>query len=402
MAVKKSIKSHNIFTQHLQKAKLHSGPSISRLHVSNFLITTIVMYGELLVSFGAVNEYPSPWCLISGLPIIGDVYEDFLPHNDILCDPTKYPPTVVKLLCIHVELCGFYKRDYIFCNWLLDHFYRGELTLVDREYEGGRPKSKKNSPPQVSSRPRMTTSNVTREGELAAFIAFWLSHFILPHGRDTVRSETCLMATLLAKGHRFFLAPMVLGYIYHMSHPGHLGEARATLPIHYSVELFLCLCSHCPDRKCPKEYPVLIRYAGYTHATLSLSQTRHVVRGVQFAYLWASIFLTTCELAEILLIWGCPMMIFDFTCSFKIVHIDSQLDNLSNESSKLRLKEQKILKEEERICKIQEDLTVQQRRKAKQVKVDLAGAGFSKLQDLEKEKDHPKNLIGSVISFNNV
>ena len=36
------------------------------------------------------------------------------------------------------------------------------------------------------------------------------------------------------------------------------------------------------------------------------------------------------------------------------------------------------------------------------VKADLIEAGLSKLQDLEKEKERLKNLIGVVISFNNV
>ena len=62
--------------------------------------------------------------------MIGNVYEEFLPRNDILCDPTKYPSTVAELLRIHAKRCRFHKRDYIFCNWWLDHFYRGELTLV--------------------------------------------------------------------------------------------------------------------------------------------------------------------------------------------------------------------------------------------------------------------------------
>jgi len=218
---------------------------------------------------------------ISGLPVIGDVYEEFLPRSDILCDPTKYPSIVTELLRIHVELCRFHKREYIFCNCWLDHVYRGELTLAATEYEGGQPKSKKDSPPQVSSRPRMTMSNVTREGELAAFITFWLSHFVLPHGRDIIWSETFVMATLLAKGHRLSLASTVLGYIYHglgqaASHPGHPGEAGATLPIHYVIgwlaELFPCLYSRRPDHKSPKEYLILIRYVGDTHTSLSLSQ----------------------------------------------------------------------------------------------------------------------------------
>ena len=42
----------------------------------------------------------------------------------------------------------------------------------------------------------------------------------------------------------------------------------------------------------------------------------------------------------------------DLIYSSKIVHIEGQFNNLSCESSKLKLKEQEILKEEERIRKM--------------------------------------------------
>ena len=55
--------------------------------------------------------------------------------------------------------------------------------------------------------------------------------------------------------------------------------------------------------------------------------------------------------------------------------------------------------EVERMLKSSLDLRKQE---VEQVKADLIEAGLSKLQDLEKEKEHLKNLIGNVISFNNV
>ncbi|KAJ8435463.1 hypothetical protein Cgig2_021096 [Carnegiea gigantea] len=89
----------------------------------------------------------------------------------------------------------------------------------------------------------------------------------------------------------------------------------------------------------------------------------------------------------------------DLTCSSKIAYIEGQLNNLSDEASKLQVKEQESLIEAESKLKSSLDL---KKREAKQVKTDLTKAGFSKLQDLEKEKNHLKILIGSVISFNNV
>ena len=46
----------------------------------------------------------------------------------------------------------------------------------------------------------MADLNVTAEGELAAFLAFWLSNFVLPHGKEVIRSKTFVMAALMASG----------------------------------------------------------------------------------------------------------------------------------------------------------------------------------------------------------
>jgi len=95
----------------------------------------------------------------------------------------------------------------------------------------------------------------------------------------------------------------------------------------------------------------------------------------------------------------------DLTCSSEVTHIEDQLNNLSSKASKLKVNEQDVLREEERIRKMQEDFNTQQqvlleakgklkssldlkKKEEEQMKVDLAEAWFSKLQDLEKEKNH--------------
>jgi len=45
----------------------------------------------------------------------------------------------------------------------------------------------------------------------------------------------------------------------------------------------------------------------------------------------------------------------DFTCSFEIAHIEGQLNNLSSKASELKVKEQEILREKERIRKMREN-----------------------------------------------
>ncbi|KAJ8430027.1 hypothetical protein Cgig2_010956 [Carnegiea gigantea] len=251
---------------------------------------------------------------------------------------------------------------------------------------------------------------------------------------------------------------MVLGYIYHS-----LGEI-ASHPYH-------------PDSNCPGDFLTLIHYVGLLGSKISLSQARHVFRDGRYLSLRASSYRVDscnsgdvidmgdllasrarvsqslsalCFMIDIYKLWTIEICwlsskideIFDvvetatkieelvdvdrfkalsdqdLTCSFEIAHIEGQLHSLSNETSELKVKEQEILREEERIHQMREDLTIQQqslieaesklksfldlkKREAEQVQADLVQAGFSKLQDLKKEKDHLKNLIGFVISFDN-
>ena len=97
-----------------------------------------------------------------------------------------------------------------------------------------------------------STLNVTNIGELAAFLAFWLSRFVLSYRNEVIRPDTFVMASLMAKVQRISLASTVLGYIYHglgqvASHPDHPGRANPCFPIHYVVgwlaEMFPALYS---------------------------------------------------------------------------------------------------------------------------------------------------------------
>ncbi|KAJ8443029.1 hypothetical protein Cgig2_030232 [Carnegiea gigantea] len=173
----------------------------------------------------------------------------------------------------------------------------------------------------------------------------------------------------------------MLGFIYHglgeaASHPDHLGSNY------------------------PGDFPTLIRHARLLSSKRSFRQARHVFRDGRYLSPSASFY-------------------HESSCNGRDVIDIGQLNNQSNESSKRKVKEQEILREEDWIRKIREDLTIQQqcsievdsklksslyskKREAKQVKAHLIEGEFSKLQDLEKEKDHLKNLNSFVLSFNNV
>ncbi|KAJ8428557.1 LOW QUALITY PROTEIN: hypothetical protein Cgig2_000421 [Carnegiea gigantea] len=151
----------------------------------------------------------------AGLPILGDVYEEFLPRNEDLMVDEKFSPTVLELLRQHAELCRFHKSSYVSSFDFKCHKY----------------------------------------WRLVAFLAFWLSRFVLPCHSEVIRPETFVMTSLIAKGQKISLALTVLGCIYHglgqvASHPDH--------PVGWLAEVFPALYSQRPDSECPVDYPTLI------------------------------------------------------------------------------------------------------------------------------------------------
>ncbi|KAJ8439083.1 hypothetical protein Cgig2_009226 [Carnegiea gigantea] len=205
-----------------------------------------------------------------------------------LADHNKYPTAVVELLRIHAKLCEFHK---------LDHFYREYLVYFayGEQADSAKEKStvKKRSLVCISHQERMTNMSDITEGVLAAFLAFWLSYFVLSYGIELIRPETFIMASLMASGQRTSLAPMMLGYIYHglgeaVSHPDHLGKVDIIFPNHYGIgwlaELFPCLYRRCLDSGCPGHFPTMLG------SKLSLCQAKHILRDGRYLSLRSSTF----------------------------------------------------------------------------------------------------------------
>ncbi|KAJ8435382.1 hypothetical protein Cgig2_029753 [Carnegiea gigantea] len=248
----------------------------------------------------------------------------------------------------------------------------------------------------------MTNLTVTTEGELAAFLAFWLSRFVLPYGKEVIWPET------------FFLS-----YMYHQlgeaaSHPDHPGKANAIFPSHYVIgwlaELFPYLYRRRPDNNRPSDFPPLFVMLDclvanfpylepYTFSGLGdifISVVALIMRTLVMAkmrLIWASrvrvsqslsalhSIIDIYKLSTIEICWLSSKIeeifsvvetvakieelvdvdrvnaLFDqvLTCSFEIAHIEGQLNNLPSKASKLKVKEQVILREEERIRKMQEN-----------------------------------------------
>ncbi|KAJ8428157.1 hypothetical protein Cgig2_028032 [Carnegiea gigantea] len=160
------------------------------------------------------------------------------------------------------------------------------------------------------------------------------------------------MAALMASRQRISLTPTTLDYIYHglgeaASHLDHLGKANTIFPIYNIVgwlaELFPSLYSNRPNSDCPGDFPSLVYYAGLLGKEIFgiVETVVKIENSVDVDQVKA-------------------LSNQDITCSSEIVHIEDQLNNLSSKASKHKVKEQELLREEEWVRQMQEDLTAQQ------------------------------------------
>ncbi|KAJ8434096.1 LOW QUALITY PROTEIN: hypothetical protein Cgig2_005775 [Carnegiea gigantea] len=267
-----------------------------------------------------------------------------------------------------------------------------------------------------SCQERMGNLNVTVEGELTIFLAFSLSHFVLPYGKGVIRPETFVMAALMASGQQISLAPIVLGYSYHglgkaISHPNHPGKANINFPNHYLgwvVELFPCLYCRRPDSDYPSNFPSLVCYAGLLVSKLSLPQARHVFKDGRHLSLRARSYRDDSHNERDVIEMRLPDEDFKFLLSIQSfvlpVSVGSELilepyypnrDLLANRAR------DKIFGVVKTTTKTEDLVDVHQLKILSDQDLTRPSK-IAYIEDLEKEEDHLKLLIGSVIAFNNV
>ncbi|CAL8119137.1 unnamed protein product [Prunus armeniaca] len=217
---------------------------------------------------------------ICGLPILGDVqYEEFIPQNKDLQQNGVYPPAITELLKIHSQLCIYHNQSTVSWAQWIGHFYQ-EKIIYKASGDG-----KRKLQGQTLKAPEITL-HISKEGRVAAFLAFWLSRFVLPSVDRNVRPETFHMACLMAQGVRVSLAPTILGYIYNglgeiATHPKGPGSSSASFPIHYVIGWLgehMGLYVPQTDKGFVKDYPFLVRYAGVKPKDFRLNRARIIFR----------------------------------------------------------------------------------------------------------------------------
>ncbi|KAF7151203.1 hypothetical protein RHSIM_Rhsim02G0113000 [Rhododendron simsii] len=135
-------------------------------------------YGEVGFSLWDLHR-------ISGLPILGGLYEEYTPTNDVLySDRTR--PTCRALFDIYANK----EKSKNLSLWS-SYFVEPHADSFQRR------------------------QNISDEVYLAGFLASWLSGFVLPHSSNEVRSSTFVMASKMARGLLCSLAIPVLAYLYH-------------------------------------------------------------------------------------------------------------------------------------------------------------------------------------------
>ncbi|KAH7861992.1 hypothetical protein Vadar_033477 [Vaccinium darrowii] len=142
--------------------------------------------------------------VIAGLPIFGIPYEEFLPTNEqLLKEQGQETPNAIisELLLLHTQMCMHLKASTVTWSQWIDFFYRGSAIY------GAFGEIPTSTAPKHNKKVLEMPLNISKLGILSAFLALWLSRFLMPYKGPIVRPETFGMASLLAHGTRVSLAP---------------------------------------------------------------------------------------------------------------------------------------------------------------------------------------------------
>ncbi|XP_020081659.1 uncharacterized protein LOC109705334 [Ananas comosus] len=168
-------------------------------------------YGEVGISLWEIRG-------LSGLPIIGDMYDEYILPNSELYNKNNYPNCVRELFDIYEWLIARSSNKRVRYDLWVNFFYTSCKKL-------SRSKSR-----NISN--RELAPSYTEDTTRATYISLWLCNFVMPSWLDHfIRPETFIMASKLALGERVALAPAILCAIHaglsfmsdHPEGPAHPG-----------------------------------------------------------------------------------------------------------------------------------------------------------------------------------
>ncbi|XP_074307513.1 uncharacterized protein LOC141642579 [Silene latifolia] len=240
--------------------------------------------GELSISLWDLR-------MLGGLSIVGELYDETVPHPSMLKernvrDGTNVPATCKYLFAAYHRLVrrSSTSGEVSARQWIDFWFKRGETYLppVKKSKTKLRPRSTQNPSGEFDPRPsdewteeelaifeRLGVTSNTQKGKtyLAAYISCWLCTFVLPEDEDRwIRAGTFETACLMAEGQRFCLAAPVLTSIYRglndLVRSSNPGYSKSYFPAHYLYGWLAYYFNTHHDVKPEPRGPSMVKYSG--------------------------------------------------------------------------------------------------------------------------------------------
>jgi hypothetical protein len=154
---------------------------------------------------------------LTGLPIFGHFYDEFMVSSADSGDFTRFPPSLQRTYEIYYRL----RRGYLgvpFRHWIAHftdrvHTRSAGLAFTRDPFGTGRLEIHHDGP--IPSQDTLCSHDVDRETYLTAFISWWICYFLLSSSPVyTIRPSVFVMASLIARGDMISLAVPVLANIY--------------------------------------------------------------------------------------------------------------------------------------------------------------------------------------------
>jgi Plant mobile domain len=154
---------------------------------------------------------------LTGLPIFGHFYDEFMVSPADSGDFTRFPPSLQRTYEIYYHL----RRGHPgvpFRHWIAyftDRVHTRPTGLASTRDPFGTGRLEIYHDGPIPSQDTLCSHDVDRETYLTAFISWWICYFLLPSSPAyTIRPSVFVMASLIARGDRISLAVPVLANIY--------------------------------------------------------------------------------------------------------------------------------------------------------------------------------------------
>jgi Plant mobile domain len=162
---------------------------------------------------------PTLWELyqLTGLPIFGRFYDEYMISDDDLRDSTQLSSSLRSIYEIYHQLRGSHP-SVPFSYWIsyfVDRLHPPSVGLASPRDPFGTGRLTVRPDGDIPAQDSICSHAIDRETYLTAFLSWWICYFILPSSTASIiRPSVFVMASMIARGERVSLAVPVLANIY--------------------------------------------------------------------------------------------------------------------------------------------------------------------------------------------